>query len=123
LADVVAELQKSVVRVVRTATAEVDRREVARYAVDWPCRLAVPGHGTRTARLTDLSSGGAAVADGPALSVGSTGTLQADRIGVPLPFVVRAVSGGMLHLAFELDACGAERLEQVLDGAAARNAA
>jgi methyl-accepting chemotaxis protein len=123
LADVVAELQKSVVRVVRTATAEVDRREAVPREVDWPCRLTVRGHGVQTARLEDLSAGGASVADGPALPVGSRGTLEADRIGTSLPFVVRAAGDGMLHLAFELDARGTERLGQVLDGAVARNAA
>jgi hypothetical protein len=43
-------------------------------------------------RLGHLKSprGGATITDGPALSIGSRGTLNVDRLEMPLPFVVRA---------------------------------
>ena len=41
-------------------------------------------------------------------------TLQADRIGMTLPFAVRAVENEMMHLTFELDATNAGRFAQTL---------
>ncbi len=123
LAAVVAELQKSVIRVVRTATAEVDRRHGIRHVVDLPCRLTASGHGTLAARIEDLSEGGAAVSEGPALPIGTRGTLEVDRLGVVLPFVVRAAAGVSLHLEFDLAPDLADRLRQALERVALQQAA
>jgi len=103
LGEAMGALKQSVIRVVRTSTAEVDRRDSVRHDVDLPCRLVVGGQ-THAARATDLSDGGAHVTGGPALSVGACGTLSLEGVGFPLPFSVKASSGGSLHLAFALDA-------------------
>jgi methyl-accepting chemotaxis protein len=99
-------LKQSVIRVVRTSTAEVDRRDSVRHDVDLPCRLVVNGQ-THTARVNDLSDCGAHVTGGPALPVGARGTLSLDDVGFPLPFSVRVSAGGTLRLAFALDATAA----------------
>ena len=56
----VGALQHSVIRVVRTATPEVNRRSGQRYAVDLPCRVSVGGR-SHDARLIDMSDSGAQV--------------------------------------------------------------
>jgi methyl-accepting chemotaxis protein len=123
LNTLVDELKHAVVRVVRTSTTEVDRRGAARYPVALPCRVTVAGGGTQPATVADLSEGGAMISGGPALSTGTRGTLDVDRIGVKLPFVVRTVDNEGSHLAFELDAATASRFAQVLERLAVQRAA
>ena len=60
----VEELRHVVVRVVRTSTTEVDRRQTPREQVDLPCRLIVGG-GSHAAPGHRSSLGGAAVHGGP----------------------------------------------------------
>jgi uncharacterized protein YoxC len=115
LNEMVAELRRSVIRAVRGSTDDADRRQFARVAVDLPCRLTVPGTGMCAARVFDLSRMGARVSGGPILSAGARGTVDIDRIGMPLQFSVRAVDGPVLHLAFELDEAGGTRLAAMLE--------
>ena len=65
----------SVIRVVRTSTTEVDRRKAIRHQIDLPCRLNVHGHAAYTARVTDISEGGASIRDGPSLPAGTRAEL------------------------------------------------
>jgi methyl-accepting chemotaxis protein len=119
----VIELQRAVVRTVRTSTAEVDRRQTMRHPVDLGCRLSVAGGDRHVARVIDLSYGGAAVAGAPMLPIGTRGTLEVDRIDMKLPFVGRTNGGETLHLAFELDAESAGRFTQMLDRTRMQHAA
>jgi aerotaxis receptor len=67
LAGDIAVLRSALVRTVRTATVEADRRKEARVSADEPCTLTFGSDGTRVAAtLCDLSHGGAAIrlADG-----------------------------------------------------------
>jgi methyl-accepting chemotaxis protein len=114
LNTLVGELKHSLIRVVRTSTAEVDRRQHMRHPVNLGCKLSASGVGTRAVKIADLSGGGAAISEGPALSIGTRGTLDIDRLGVPLPFTVRSNDDGMLHIAFDLDAASAGRLTNLL---------
>ena len=118
LAAAVSELRRTVVRVVRSSTTEVDRRHAIRHPTDLPCRLAVAGAAPVTARVVNLSSDGGRVEDGPVLPVGATGTLTIDGLGFPLPFSVRAAEDGALGVAFTLEPPQHERL-----GAFAKQAA
>jgi methyl-accepting chemotaxis protein len=111
----VNELQHAVIRVVRTATTDVDRRQAVRHSADLACRLTVAGRGTHTARIIDLSETGAAVRGGPALPTGTRGTLDADGIGLKLAFIVRVTEDDTLHLTFELDAATTASLTQALE--------
>ena len=123
LAELVTELRRTVVRVIRTSTTEVDRRAGRRYDLDLPCRLTVPGHGMLDARVIDLSEGGARIEAAAALPVGTSGTLGLDGVGAALPFTVRDAYGEMLGVAFELDAAASGALRSVLDRVAVRAAA
>jgi hypothetical protein len=84
------------------STAEVDRRATERLDLDVSCRLQASGM-SHTARVIDLSDGGAHVVGGPALAIGSRGTLGLDGAGFALPFRVRSSDGGSLRLEFDLD--------------------
>jgi methyl-accepting chemotaxis protein len=108
LQEAIEQLRHSVIHVVRTSTAEVDRRSGQRREVDQPCRLTIDGR-THSGRLVDLSDGGANVRGVPAAGVGSRGTLEIDSVGFPLPFIVRATEEDSSHLAFELDAATTAR--------------
>ena len=54
-------LRGALVRVVRTATEEVDRRDTPRHPATAECRLLLPGQPPLTARLADISRRGALV--------------------------------------------------------------
>ena len=118
----VEELRHMVIRVVRTSTAEVDRRTSVRQATDLPCRLNVAG-GVQGARVIDVSLGGAAVRDGPALDAGTSGTISLDGLGTPVPFSVRARVDGVPRLAFAADAAARGALRAWLDNLALHRAA
>ena len=97
----VAELQHAVIRVVRTSTTEVDRRQAPRQPVDLPCRVTSAGT-EYAARITDLSDNGARLVEGPRLMAGDGGNLSLDAMAAPLPFIVRSADHrGALHLEFE----------------------
>jgi methyl-accepting chemotaxis protein len=115
LNTMVGELKHSLSRVVHTSTTDADRRLTPRYSTALACRITASGFGTRNARLDNISTGGAAVSEAPALPIGIRGALEADRIGMSLPFVVRSNEGQTLHLAFELDAAMTGRLTQMLE--------
>ena len=117
----VGELRHAVIRVVRTSTTEMDRRHAVRRQVDVPCSLNVAGQAACTARVTDISEGGAAIRGAPSLPIGTRGTLTLE--GIALPFSVHAGEGDALHLAFELDTATAARFASVLQRLAPRRAA
>jgi hypothetical protein len=123
LNGVVEELKHSVVRVVRTSTAEVDRREQQRYQVNLGCRLSGGDFAMHSARVIDLSVGGAAVIAASTLPVGTRGRLEVDRIAMPLPFVVLSTDSKMTHVTFELDADGTARLTRMMEQMGFRRAA
>jgi methyl-accepting chemotaxis protein len=119
----VVALQASVIRVVRTATPEVDRRQAPRYAIDLAGRMNVVGQGTSAVRLIDLSEGGASLRCAEAATPGATGGLQIDGVGFPLPFVVRGVGNGVWHLGFQLDAATAAEFRSMPERLSRRKAA
>jgi chromosome segregation ATPase len=123
LAELVGELRRTVMRVIRTSTTEVDRRATQRYDVDLPCRLTASGHGTLQARVVDLAEGGARIEGAAAMPIGTRGTLNVDGIMATLPFIVRDSDGALLGVTFELDQRAASALRSVLDGLASRRAA
>jgi len=121
------DLRQAVVRVVRTSSAEVDRRKAVRHPVDLRCTITSGAGGAQAGRVRDISLGGALVAEVPDLPAGARGTLQSDAIGFPVAFTVRASEPGALHLAFALKDADATRLAAVIErigqGAAYRWAA
>jgi methyl-accepting chemotaxis protein len=122
LGTALEDLKRSVIRVVRTSTAEVDRRATERLELDVPCRLQVSGQ-THAARVIDLSNGGAHVVGAPALAIGSRGTLGLDGAGFALPFSVKSSDAGSLRLEFALDAATAALFRDVPQRLARQQAA
>jgi len=102
------ELMHVLVRAVRTATDDVDRRSVPRYRVEAPC-IVEGAEGRLTVRLLDISRHGAAL--GEAESVGARGTLLFDSLGVALPFDAFNREEGVVRVRFRL----AEIDRQVFD--------
>ena len=88
----VEELRHSVIKVVRISTAEVDRRQTRRCAVDIAGGLSMADQGQYQVRASDLAEGGACVSGAPNLAAGSRGTLRLD--GVPVPLPLRCAFGG-----------------------------
>ena len=93
------ELMHVLVRAVRTATDDVDRRNVPRYCVEAPC-IVEGAEGRLTVRLLDISRHGAAL--GEADSVGARGTLLFDSLGVALPFDAFNREEGVVRVRFRL---------------------
>ncbi|AWK85744.1 methyl-accepting chemotaxis protein [Azospirillum thermophilum] len=98
-------LREVLVRVVRTATADVDRRRRPRFELSTPCLIEQPGRPPVKARLSNLSSGGAMLADVPEPEAPEPGTRAALRIeGISRTLACRLTSceHGRVHLRFEL---------------------
>ncbi len=106
-------LRETLVRVVRTSTQEVDRRNHPRHAVDLGGAVTVQGRDS-TARVRDLSLDGARVAGGPALEPGQAGQLRIDGCAVALPFTTVSAQDGSLHLRFTPDGETRRRFESAL---------
>ncbi len=119
----VSDLRHSVIRVVRTSSAEVDRRQAVRFQVDLPCRLNVPGQAASGARVANISEGGASIRGGPKLAEGTHGELHLDGFGFVLPCVVRGSDDGMLHLVFELDEAEKAKFRPAVERLAQQRAA
>jgi methyl-accepting chemotaxis protein len=102
LTDAVTSLRHSVIRTVRTATAEVDRRLHERWPTDLPCVIDVSGHPSHAARVADISEGGARVLDAPSLRPGTRGTVRVDALGLRLGFIVLEADAGTMRVKFDL---------------------
>ncbi|WP_247894181.1 methyl-accepting chemotaxis protein [Azospirillum sp. B510] len=97
------ELMHVLVRAVRTATDDVDRRGLPRYRVEAPCAVVcreAAAEGRLTVRLLDISRQGAALAEADA--VGDRGSLLFDALGMAVPFDVVSREGGVLRVRFRL---------------------
>ena len=117
------ELRHTVIRVVRTSTGEVNRRQHERYPVNLGCRVSVAGGGRCVLRVDNLSADGAALSGDPRLAVGTRGTLELDGIAMTLPFIVRSADDRTMHLAFELAAASTAKLAETLGRLASQRAA
>jgi methyl-accepting chemotaxis protein len=118
----VSELRRSVIRVVRTATTEVDRRGTPRHSVSLSCRLTIAGQ-DHVARVIDISEGGAAIRGAPSMPSGARAALQIDAVDYALSCVVRDSHDDTVHVAFEPDAAGSAQVKQLLERLGQRRAA
>ncbi|TDG33629.1 methyl-accepting chemotaxis protein [Paracraurococcus ruber] len=120
--DAVEALRLTMVRIVREAAPEVDRRGEARIALSLPVMVdgaGLPPEGARAA-LTDLSMGGCALQDGPMLPRGSRVTLRGSGplAGLALPAEVAGTppEEPRLRLRFTgLDAAARARLSALVE--------
>ena len=115
LNQVVEELRESVIRVVRTSTAAVDRRQTRRYPVEVGALLRIEGQGERRAEVHDLSEGGASLRGAGTAAAGARGVVLLDGVTVPLPCEVRATDDDGLHLAFAPDGAARVALRAMLE--------
>ena len=112
-------LRQAVIRVVRTSTSDVDRRRSDRADVDLAARIDVNGKATFSARVLDLSSGGARLRSEEHLATGLTGTLLLEEM--QLPFTVKSCGNdGTCGVAFTADEQQLRRLTAHLDGKVTR---
>jgi methyl-accepting chemotaxis protein len=114
LAEAVGDLKRTVVRVVRTSTGDVDRRGSDRHPVNIPGQVTVPGQGPLSGRITEVAGGGARLEGLPRLPIGTTGTLRMDGVAASLPFVVRNQYHGALGVAFDPDEAAQSTIDRAL---------
>jgi methyl-accepting chemotaxis protein len=105
----VKELRKTMIRVVRTSTAEIDRRTDARVPVDIAARLVLPGQPPIAVRLADLSARGALLCDVERFPQGATARLLFAEFD--LPVTCRAVHGPtQARISIDIDGQARDRL-------------
>jgi methyl-accepting chemotaxis protein len=118
----VGDLRHSVIEVVRTSTAEVDRRRVSRRNVDLPCRV-TDGGKAYAARVIDISERGAAIRGAPLMQPGARVALHIDAVSHALPCIIRDSDDDTMHVSFELDATGSAKLKPIVESLSERRAA
>jgi aerotaxis receptor len=105
VAGEIAALRGALVRTVRTATADANRRVELRVPVDEPCTLVMDAGGLhQTARIVDLSPSGASIVQAEALAgVTGSGIIALDRQGgARAHFKISAIQAdGSVHVKFE----------------------
>ncbi len=95
-------LRGTLVRVVRTATQDVDRRRQPRFAVQ--ARARVEGVGApRSASVLNLSEGGATLRLEPGERLPGDGVLRVDGVPLALPFLTLSQDGADAHVRFQLN--------------------
>ncbi|MEA2755244.1 MAG: methyl-accepting chemotaxis protein [Aliidongia sp.] len=104
-------LRRTIVHAVRNSTVEVDRRRSPRYEIDAPCQVTTAVGQRFTARIANLSKGGALLTGAGGLTTGMTGKIDASEFG-EVPFEVVYVDAAGQHLRFTVEGRAAERLNQ-----------
>lgn len=97
-----ASLQSVLVRTVRGATTEADRRSSKRYPSNSQVTVTDSRRTEHSTTLVDISEGGARIRCVPQLQVGETATLRISSFAPALPFVVRNHDGEAANVAFRL---------------------
>ena len=100
VAAAIQELRQVLVRVVRTATLDVDRRLSERHPVDLAATISGSNAGGAV-RVVDLSATGARLSGNPGLHDGDTGMLSFTGSGISVGF--RVVEAGSDDLRLALD--------------------
>ncbi|MFC5316531.1 methyl-accepting chemotaxis protein [Azospirillum rugosum] len=102
VASGIDELRRVLVRVVRTATADVDRRREPRYAFNRRCRAEIGG-ATEEVHVENVSKGGATIIGARSLTARCAGSLWLGDGAPALAFEVIAVDGERQHVRFRED--------------------
>jgi methyl-accepting chemotaxis protein len=103
LETAVGELKRTVMRVVRTSTTEVDRRLTQRHEVALTGHLIVSGGAGRACRITDVSELGARIGGAAGMAVGTRGTLKVDGFETAISWCVRNQNADGLGISFDQD--------------------
>jgi methyl-accepting chemotaxis protein len=111
VASGVNDLRETLVRVVRTSTNEVDRRQSPRYRIEQPVRLKFAGKDLEVA-LMNCSGGGALIAEViEGLGAGQRLDLAIPGIDMKLPGTVRQVGSDRTHVKFDLTEEASRKLD------------
>ncbi|MCR6631791.1 MAG: methyl-accepting chemotaxis protein [Magnetospirillum sp.] len=109
VAEAIDQLRHALVRTVRTATREVDRRALPRYRVNAAATVRL-GSEWAEATIQDCSEGGVTLLAGTlSLGLGQRVSLSAPLLGDNLPAEVVELEHGHAHLHFRLDGEEQER--------------
>jgi methyl-accepting chemotaxis protein len=95
-----AELKRILVRVVRTSTADADRRKAPRYPVKAGVEVADGLNRRVPATLIDASEGGAYLKCDGEMRQGESGTIRFEGFGSALAFTVKFRDAGGVHVEF-----------------------
>ncbi|WP_247878114.1 methyl-accepting chemotaxis protein [Azospirillum sp. TSO22-1] len=100
VADSIEQLRHVLVRVVRTAMPEVDRRRAPRYALERPAVAVVDGN-QHPVTVLDASEGGAHLCGAlPGVREGTAIRLEIDGAGLRVAAAVRSVERDHMHVTF-----------------------
>ncbi len=99
-----ASLKSGLVRVVRSATADADRRQWQRFKSSLPIRLSGPGKVPLQTKLVDISEAGASILCTPEADIGESGTIAIQGFDREIRFTVRDRAAEALHVEFDLGA-------------------
>ncbi|WP_159999750.1 globin-coupled sensor protein [Roseomonas sp. 18066] len=116
LENAVRQLRQTVIRVVRTSTKSVDRREGDRVDVDLAGRLSIAGGAPQPVRVLNLSDSGALVSGAEALP-GTSAKLAFEGMDMPAEAVV--MRDGLLVLSLSPGPLQLEKLVALLNRKAA----
>lgn len=115
VATSIEDLRRVLVRVVRTSTVEANRRRSVRYRVDGPCSLEF-GSERRSARLVDLSEGGAMIEGITGIQPGIRGTLILEGRSIRIGFTVLDIDRGSAHVVFDAGEAADPRFRAAFEG-------
>jgi methyl-accepting chemotaxis protein len=99
VADTVSDLQRTLVRIVRTANHDTDRRAASRRPGSWPCEVQAGGKRLR-GQTVDVSEGGMAIEGMSGITAGTTGHVIIAGVLPALPFRTIALTDGTLRVSF-----------------------
>jgi aerotaxis receptor len=127
VAESIVALRSSIVRTIRTATADTERRTHARVPVNASCVLKL-GSVRHSTRLLDITRAGGRVAPVSGLSIGNGGMLVLNRLGheAEAAFVVRSHHpDGSIGIAFDsttLSSAFVQQVDALINGGSERAA-
>ena len=120
LEDILGDLRKRLMRVVRSASSDVDRRRWKRIPLSLDCAIRLRDGVMQTVSLVDISAGGAAVRGLNGATDGCEGTLQIDALAAALTFgVLKSDEDGIVHVLFSPEATAAIREDGLIERLAA----
>ncbi|WP_257167272.1 methyl-accepting chemotaxis protein [Bradyrhizobium sp. SRS-191] len=104
VASSLTSLRTTLVKVVRTTTAEADRRHAPRFKSSLPIKVIDNTKGMVKADLVDISEGGAWFRFEPEPGIGDRGVLQFAGFDHDVPYLVRGRDRDALRVEFDLGA-------------------
>jgi methyl-accepting chemotaxis protein len=91
-------LREILVRVVRSSTADANRRMSVRHTISVRGEIFDRGGQRHKGELLNISETGARIRCNPEMQPGETGSLKVEGFGSALPFIVRAKKADSLHV-------------------------